>query len=356
MSWDNVKGVSAAQIWTDNPDTTQAYLFANGNHQVKLTVGLSLVLTNTSQPGPTEDEIKAALSLIDFDTGAGLSHLKTGDKGEYGYVYLPNMPEQIKASPISDASNPGAYQYELDYYLYSDSTINADFASEKVALLLSYTDSGGKEIEYSTASGSKSQSYVTVTVYPPKKYGVVDSGSTPVIIQLKDDKPNDGIISHDEYVKDTSISSAKIYSLRIDDSFFRLIHLDASGDIESDQNAFYIDISKNGGVQSGYQPFSIHECFLVSENNLNQGKQFYTSTLYITPGKNQPYWFSVHVSVVQEPNEIIFINFSGNASTSRPTYSNDHSTASFSAYDQFGNHLEIEVAATNDGFSVNNVN
>lgn len=168
MSWDNVKGVSSAQIWTDNPDMTQAYLFANGNHQVKLTVGLSFTLSNATQPGPTEDEVKAALTLIDYETAAELSHLKIGEKGGYAYVYQPNSPTAIKSLPVRDASNLGAYQYELDYYLSSDSTFNSNYASEKVALLLTYTGSTGTEIDYRTSSGSKSQSYVAVTVYPPK--------------------------------------------------------------------------------------------------------------------------------------------------------------------------------------------
>ncbi|WP_312669959.1 hypothetical protein [Pseudescherichia sp.] len=352
MSWDNVKGVSAARIWTDNPDTTQAYLFANGNHQVKLTVGLSLVLANTTQPGPTEDEVKAALSLIDFNTGAGISHLKTGDKGEYGYVYLPNMPEQIKALPVSDASNPGAYQYELDYYLSSDSTVNANYASETVALLLSYTDVNGNKIHYQTGSGSNSQSYVAVTVYPPKKYGVAGSSSTPVIIEIKDDQPQCS------YSYSTPLQNLAVHTcnLRIDDGYFRIIKFQADSGTESN-NPFYRHGTNvaPGGIAYD-ETWETNEGFLPVENKLNQGRVSYKSTLSIIYDDENRYFFNITVPVEQEANEIIFIHFYAIINPPDDTgFDNKIDTASLSALDQFGNKFYIEVGKTNDGFQINSI-
>lgn len=347
MSWDNVTGVSTAYIWTDNPDMTQAYLFANGNHQVKVTVGVSF---NLQGEGPTEDEVKAAISLLNYNTSAEISHLKPVGQGEYLSVYLPNMPEQPKA--MADSSGK-IYQYEFDYYLSSDSDINPNFLSEQVAVLISYTNADGKS-EYSTASGSSWQSYVAVAVYSPKKYGMINSTSTPIVLKLKDDKPDSRVVANVDYVKDAKISSTKVYSLRIDDSYFRIVTLNAS-DTVATNNGFYRDGSKNGGVQSGYQPYNIHESYLIADNKVNQGRKSYTSTFYIVPGENEAYWFSTQVNIHQEPNEIIFVSFSGSASSSTGTFTNDHSSADFTVYDQFGNQLNITVTASNDDLSVSSV-
>jgi len=350
MSWDNVKGVSAAQIWTDNPDMTQAYLFANGNHQVKLTVGLSLTLSDATQPGPTEDEVKAALTLVDYETGAGVRFIKTGAKGGYDYVYQPNMPATINVLSASDTSNPGAYQYELDYYVSSDSTINANYASEKVALFLSYINSSGAEVDYNTASGSKSQNYVAVTVYPPKKYGTSDSSSTPVIIKLKDDEPEYKISNHPSGTLEINDSNVSIYSLLIDDGNFRIISYLGSSSIYP----FHTDsdLVQQDGDQWQY---TATENYLIPDNKLNEGSTTYSSQLQFVYNKSQGNIFTIDVNVSQEPNEIIFIKVWSKFFIVNETFSDNDGTSSFSAYDQFGNIINIEVASTNDGFNIKNV-
>lgn len=352
MSWNNVKGVSAAQIWTDNPDMTQAYLFANGNHQVKLTIGVSLTLSNAEQPGPTEDEVRAALSLIDFETAADLSFLKTGDKGSYAYVYQPNMPEKIKA--IETTSDSSTYQYEFDYYVSSDDIINANYGSEKVALLLTYTDASGNKIEYYTASGSKSQSYVAVTVYPPKKYGVAGSSSTPVIINLKDDKPKYEVTSSAQNTDEIMDSSAETYSMRIDDSYFRIISFQASADIPSN-HPFYIDGSSSGEESVGHYRYASNEAYIPTDNKLNQGYVSYNTILQFDYNGSGGNLITVSISVTQESNELILIKLWGDILFSNETFSNNHSTALVCVFDQFGNPLNIQIGMTNGEFDINSV-
>jgi len=350
MSWDNVEGVSSVQIWTDNPDMTQAYLFANGNHQVKLTIGVSLSL---SGEGPTYEEVKTALSLIDFETGAGISHLKTGDKGEYAYVYQPNEVSSVKVLD-TDASGTGAYQYEVDYYLSSDSTINENYASEKVALLLTYIDGNGNKIDYQTASGSKSQSYVAVTVYPPKKYGTSDSASTPVIITLKDDKPKYQVTNKTQNIDEIEDSSAEIYSLRIDDNYFRIINFVTSNDIPSN-HPFYIDGSSAGQESVGHYRYAANEAYIPTDNKINQGYVSYNTVLNFDYNGDGGSLITVSVTVTQEPNELILIKLWGDILFSDETFSNKKSTASFSVVDQFGNLLNIEVGMTDGQFNINSI-
>lgn len=353
MSWDNVAGVSLAHIWTDNPDMTQAYLFANGNHQVKVTVGLSFKLGDATQPGPTEDEIKTALTLINYETGAGLSHLKTADKGNYGYVYQPNMPAAINVLSISNTSNPGAYQYEWDYYLSSDSTINANYASEKVALLLSYIDVNGNKIDYATGSGTKYQSFVTVTVYPPKKYGVAGSASTPVIIKVKDDKLSQTTVEHNVFnLEDQVVSS---WSLKIDDSYFRMINFDSESGTLSNL-PFYRHGENVAPAGAGMrEQWKTNEGFVPVQNKLNQESYSYDTTLSITY-KDGDLFIDITVNVQQGVNELIFIDYSAVITPSYDSgFSNLTNTVSLSPYDQFGNKFTVEVSKTNDGFEVTNV-
>jgi len=349
MSWDNVEGVSSVQIWTDNPDMTQAYLFANGNHQVKLTIGVSLSL---SGEGPTYEEVKTALSLIDFETGAGISHLKTGDKGEYAYVYQPNEVSSVKVLD-TDASGTGAYQYEVDYYLSSDSTINENYASEKVALLLTYIDGNGNKIDYQTASGSKSQSYVAVTVYPPKKYGLPNSNSTSVTLSLLDDKPDHKVIDIYQYVQEVSECHVKIFKLYIDDSYFRIIYLEGSDEIFTG-NPFNIKGSKTT-TPYPYDEFRVAEHYICKDNRVNQGTSSYSTQfnfMYNITGIN---FFTGEVSIYQQPNDIIFLRVWADVYAINENYSDHSGSLSFSAYDQFGNKMDIEVKATDDGFTINSV-
>ncbi|WP_312268250.1 hypothetical protein [Pseudescherichia sp.] len=349
MSWDNVKGVSAAQIWTDNPDITQAYLFANGNHQVKLTVGLSLSLANATQPGPTEDEVKAALSLIDFDTGAGLSHLKTDDKGSYSYVYLPTMAREVNPPPVSDANNTGAYQYEVDYYISSDSTINADYASEKVALLLSYTDVNNKEIEYYTASGSKSQSYVAVTVYSPKRYGMVGSTMTPVIFEILNDQLKIDQTQVSGWVNHLYEPSAILYGIRIDDSYFRFSQFKVSNTALA-PNAFIQHIITNFSDNNDYSYVFAHN-FLPQENKLYFGGD-YDATMNIMSSDS---WVLVGYKskFTQQPGQILIGRIYNEliyAMGGPGPIASSNNSARITAYDQFGNAVYIAVDGQGDGY------
>lgn len=349
MSWDNVNGVSSAQIWTDNPNMTQAYLFANGNHQVKLTIGISLSL---SGEGPTDEEVKTALSLIDFETGADISHLKTGDKGGYGYVYLPNMPMEVKTLQPNDTSNSGAYQYEFDYYISSESTINTNYASEKVALLLSYVDHNGNKIDYQTASGSKSQSYVAVTVYPPKKYGMSGSNMTPVVFNTLNDNPS-YTTDKSSFVDTFIVHSVQVYGLAIDDSYFRFVNYQAPNTrLSPAQFRQIIESDYSAGHYPGYK---LSQGFLLKDNDVKSMGKSYSANVGVmdsysgTPEPNGEI-ASLDVTVYQQFGQIIFINFDVDVSWENTQDDNlfkGSASANFTAFDQFGNPAYIEVGAGN---------
>lgn len=354
MSWDNVTGVNDFKIWTDNPDTTQAYLFANGSHQVKLNARISFSGSSADLVGPTEEEVKAALSLIDYTTGADLSHLNVVDKGEYTSVYLQDIPMAVKPIPDVAPDEVSLFftpTYEFEFYVSSDSTINSNYASESVALLVSYIDSSGTQKTFTSASGGK-ESYVTVTVYPPKKYGVAGSASTPVIIELKDDKlPYTYDYSH--RVDDLTVSA---WSLRIDDSYFRIVKFQAASGVQSNEPFYRHGKNVQSGGIAYDEDWETKETFLPTENKVNQGHLAYDSTLEIIYDDAEKYFFKITVTVHQEANEIIFINFYAVIlPPSDSGFDNKTDTASLSAYDQFGNKFTVEVSNNGSGLQINNV-
>ena len=354
MSWDNVTSVYSVKIWTDNPDTTQAYLFANGNHQVKLTIRLVFNIIDANQPGPTQDECKAAVSLVDYQTGADLSFLKVGDKGAYTYVYQENRPAEVKPLPEEDnptATSPKSGSYEFDLYVSSDSTINANYAAEKVALFISFIDASGTEITTNTTSTGK-PSYVSVNVYPPKKYGKSGSASTPVVIKLKDDKLSYNY-DYSHSVDDLTVSA---WSLRIDDSYFRIVNFQAASGVQSNEPFYrHGDNVAAGGIAYD-EDWETKETFVPTENKVNQGHLAYDSTLEIIYDDAGKYFFKITVTVHQEANEIIFINFYAVIKPpSDSGFDNKTDTASLSAYDQFGNKFTVEVSNNGSGLQINNV-
>ena len=344
MSWDNVTGVSIAYIWTDNPDMTQAYLFANGNHQVKVTVGVSF---NLQGEGPTEEEVKAAIFLLDYNTGAGISHLKSVGQGEYLSVYLPTMPEQPKA--IAD-SNGKAYQYEFDFYLSSDSSINPNFSSENVAVLVSYTNADGN-VEYSTASGSSWQSYVAVTVYPPKKYGMSDSGRTPVSFDVKNSDFQIDFEVVSGWLNHAYEPSATLYNLRIDDSYFRFSKFMVTNTPLAPQ-AFLQHNIKDDEENDSYW-YTVSQSFLPQENSLYSSNVEYHAEMML---RSEDGWDLIKYTAKfdQGGGEILFAQIKQQVVYVKDDkgpgpISNAGGQATLTAYDQFGNPVNIVVQSDGGG-------
>lgn len=353
MSWDNVTSVYSAKIWTDNPNTTQAHLFANGNHQAKLTVRLIFNVVDANQPGPTQDECKAALSLVDYQTGADLSFLKVGDKGEYTCVYQENMPAAITPLPEADnqmATPPHSGSYEFDLYVSSDSTINANYAAENVALFISFIDASGTEITYNTTANGK-PSYVAVTVHPPKKYAMPGSGLVPFILYEQDSKPH---YVKDDYgvVSKDSIDNMVVYGLRIDDPYFIITHYEASNTASSPTAFRQIIISNNSeGSQYSYH---LVQGYLPLQNNVKEKNYSYTTLLgiegYTSSGATADLT-SYNVDIYQMSGVIIFVNIE--AEIAWDFYGagdlvKSSASAKLVVFDQFGNQANVEVGAGKD--------
>ncbi|WP_312410498.1 hypothetical protein [Pseudescherichia sp.] len=353
MSWDNVTSVASAKIWTDNPDTTQAYLFANGNHQVKLTVRLIFNVVDANQPGPTQDECKAALSLVDYQTGADLSFLKVGDKGEYTYVYQENRPAEVKPLPDADEETvtlPHSGSYEFDLYVSSDSTINANYASESVAMFISFIDASGTEITYNSTANGK-PSYVSVKVYPPKKYGMSGSNMVPIILNTIDDNATFSEISHNGVVTHRYDPSAMIYGLKINDGYFRLKNYQAPNVVVSPY-AFMQHIIVDDDNEPGYY-YTVAHCFMPNQNKLGGvALEYNCDVAFVT--KNNYFLIEYAVKVHQQPSQLIFIRFYCRImytdSNNDGPMANSSNPVKLVVFDQFGNSADIEIGNDGDGY------
>jgi len=321
----------------------QAYLFANGNHQVKVTVGVGF---NLQGEGPTEEEVKAAISLLDYNTGAEISHLKSVGQGEYLSVYLPTMPEQPKA--IAD-SNGKAYQYEFDFYLSSDSSINPNFSSENVAVLVSYTNADGN-VEYSTASGSSWQSYVAVTVYPPKKYGMFNSGMTPVSFEVKNSDFQIDFEVVSGWLNHAYEPSATLYNLRIDDSYFRFSKFMVTNTPLAPQAFLQHNIEDDEENDSYW--YTVSQSFLPQENSLYSSNVKYQAEMML---RSEDGWDLIKYTANfdQGGGEILFAQIKQQLvyvkdDNGPGPISNAGGQATFTAYDQFGNPVNIVVQGEGD--------
>ncbi|ECO2450627.1 hypothetical protein FY203_22140, partial [Salmonella enterica] len=180
MSWENVAGLSKIQIWAEScssSDGDEAFLFVNDNHQILITVGVSLALYETSKAGPTLEEVKSAISLIDNSDGDALKFLVEGDAGDYISVYDPS---HVNAQKINNSN----FQYQFKYYLSSNKTINPNVSSEEVSAKISYKNSDGSFIYDMSSQGDYSiKDYVKVTMFAEKEYGLKGSGKTTVTLE-----------------------------------------------------------------------------------------------------------------------------------------------------------------------------
>ncbi|ECO5909754.1 hypothetical protein FYD77_14270 [Salmonella enterica] len=220
MSWENVAGLSKIQIWAEScssSDGDEAFLFVNDNHQILITVGVSLALYETSKAGPTLEEVKSAISLIDNSDGDALKFLVEGDAGDYISVYDPS---HVNAQKINNSN----FQYQFKYYLSSNKTINPNVSSEEVSAKISYKNSDDSFIYDMSSQGDYSiKDYVKVTMFAEKEYGLKGSGKTTVTLEKDSVSPHHVFSDYKGYKLDDA--TLYLYHLTIADSYFHIVDL-----------------------------------------------------------------------------------------------------------------------------------
>lgn len=345
MSWDNVSDIKNIKIWTDYSDSTQGHLFVNDNHQLKLNVGISFTLKSGTTEGPTEDEVRNALSLINNQDSGPLKYLSVVEEGTYTAVYDPYHVSTDASNDTND-SGSGVYDYVFTYYVASPSNINADVHAETVALKLAYTitNADGTTTEVVKETSAKgnyyTKTFVSISCYPSKLYG--NSGQNRT--SLKSVKTAvSGVHYHDEHYN-TSGNTSYSVAISIDDSYFKFFYLDGAQepDALSGLKPLYIDYYKDKTMWD-----HINNAFFP---NIQCGEKNYTVTVEVRSNLSYDSYyqlFSADIPIDQQENQIIFAAVHTDAESTDYNWSCNYYQY-LRAYDQFGNSMYIVIAFNND--------
>ncbi len=343
MSWDNVNDIKNIKIWTDYSDETQGHLFVNGNHQLKLNVGIGFTLNSGTTEGPTEDEVKNALSLINNQDSGPLKYLSVVEEGIYVAVYDPYHV----STGTNDNADDSIYDFVFTYYVFSPSSINAETHAESVALKLAYTttnaDGTTKEVvkETSALGNYYTKTYVSVLCYPSMLYGAPGENRINIncskVAAETNNKDSNNRYTHED-------SAFWVVSLSIDHSYFKLFYLQGGQEPDPDREVepFFIDKSKDS-PEWDY----IYNTFFP---NMKCGEMNYTVQAIIRNVNNQgDHVYYAHVDVQQKENQVTFIEISTDVQ-SLHDFSGTDQLIYLRVFDQFGNSAYI-VAYHNYNFN-----
>ena len=336
MSWDNVSDIENIKIWTDYSDSTQGHLFVNDNHQLKLYVGISFKLEPNTTEGPTEDEVKSALSLINNQDSGPLKYLTTSTpEGKFTAIYDPAYPAS-KSGGDMDNIDDGIYDFIFTYWAFSPTTMNAEAHSEAVALKLQYTvnNSDGTTTEVVKTTSATGNYYVktcvSIVCYPAKLYGMYEENRTAInygstTVAEADHSNISGHFSH-------SHDSFKVYWFYIDDPYFKIFTYDGCTEPDDtiELNPYYI-----------YREYSkpqydhIYNAFFP---NVKCGEMDYGVKIVVRSDLDDSHNTLVteHITVHQKENQITFLTgYTVVQNLNNATDKDDR--IYLRVYDQFGN-------------------
>lgn len=344
MSWDNVINVNAFSIWTEissSDSQKNGHLFVNGRHQIKVTIGINFDLTDSTLPGPTEDEVYTAISLVDDIDGNPLKYLNPGEPGNYTAIYDPALGSKSTSYPDVNTSE---FQYELAYYLSSSETTNPDCDSEKVSAIIEYTINGDKHTnDFTTNSTGDIKDSITVSCYPEKKYGTASSTTTPIVASFQDTNPTVNIYD----VKDThDHDDYNVFSVFIDDDYFKIHDIDST--VEPNTNlvpACYIQKDYDTPMWDAIYNVC-YPAFIPSEKTYTVTTKLYNSPDHVI--------YTVDVTVHAHANEVIFITCKSNVKSNKH-YTHVDNNQHLSIHDQFGNHSMVDVVNSRSSIDIGSV-
>lgn len=331
MSWENVAGISKFQIWAESSSSSEgdeAFLFVNGNHQVQITVGLSLSLWDTATAGPTQEEVKSALTLVNNNDGGSLNHLVTGSKGNYVSVYDPS---HVDATRVTETD----FQYEINYYLSSNTTINPNIASEEVSVKITYTNSDGTFITDMSQQGEGSvKDYVKVTCHTEKKYGLSGSNKTEIILSEDTNSPEHTFKQSCDYKTDDA--TLWLYRLVINDSYFKIVDVNYGENQKTYQNiqtlAYGYDQSSAAMWMYTTSVFCPTFLYGVGEKNISDTYQYNVGNI------DSIY---VQYKCTQHNNEIILLAAEIDINRHDAITGHSDSKGGLNLHDQFGNKIKV---------------
>jgi len=358
MSWDNVSAVHTIKIWTDYSDSTQGHLFVNDNHQLKLYAGIDFDLNAGTTEGPTDDEVRSAITLVNNINGGPLKYLTIVDKNNYNAVYDPYHTQAVDQDDTSNVDD-GVYDNVITFYVSSPLSVNAEAYSESVALTLEYhgtnPDGTAKDIFVDTSAAAEKGGFATsvsVVCYPAKLYGNKGENRTCITYSstevAEDDcwDVDDGHYNHDN-------DQFHVIRFYIDDPYFKLFYFDGCTEPDSSvvHNPYY---RYREYIQGNPQYDHLYNAFFpnVRCNNSEPTLDFDTK-IAVRPDDNGMIAVTENITVHQQQNQITFI---GARTTVKSCDITDKSTYVYlRVYDQFGNSAYVIAFSNADDALVKSV-
>ncbi|WP_312454187.1 hypothetical protein [Pseudescherichia sp.] len=348
MSWDNVSDIKNIKIWTDYSDSTQGHLFVNDNHQLKLNVGISFTLKNATTEGPTEDEVYSALSLIDNQDSGPLKYLTVVTENTYTAVYDPYHAESVTTDGTDDVDD-GLYDFLFTYNVSSPTSLNAECYFESVALKLEYTvtnsDGTTSQVikETSVKGNYYTKTYVSVTCYPAKLYGMEGQNRT----SLKSVKTVVSGATYHNGNYDNSGDTSYSVAISIDDSYFKLFYLNGAQepDALTTLQPLYINHDYDSPMWD-----KIYNSFFP---NIQCGEKSYTIIAEVRSNLSYdtyPKIFDANIPINQKEGQIIFAAVQTDVKSTGYNW-NSNTYQYLRAYDQFGNSMYIVIAFNNNDYN-----
>ncbi|WP_124966083.1 hypothetical protein [Trabulsiella odontotermitis] len=337
MSWNDVSGVSKFQIWTEpcasSTDGSEAWLFVNGRHQIKVTVGISLGLNYDGTELPSVDEVKNALTLVSNKDGGSIKYLVAGNAGSYCEVYEPNH------SALQANLKANNFQYTFEYYFSSNTAKNPNIASEEISAKLTYTDKYGNVISNDMSANSDyyQKGYIKVHCLSQRtnKHKIVKNTSQPYYNVF-----DNSSWGHEDPFVD-------VYRMTIEDSYFNIQDFSLTPQswrkTQKGITCLALDMYQSDGPK--WQ--NTTQCFCPTLD-YGLGEKWYSVDAYVyqwPDPKDGSYYGNFRIEgYTQKAHEIVFfcttIDFDDRDSNHRV----QRPTAHFITHDQFGNETTVDVA------------
>ncbi|WP_340617721.1 hypothetical protein [Xenorhabdus entomophaga] len=352
-NWDNVDHIKSVVIGAGDASSynSAGTLFINAAyddnnlveaHSLPIYVGISFTLIN-DKPGPTDDEVRAALTWVNSGTGASVSG------------YLDNFPSSVtdtyhqyyydeSSSQLQRSSSNENYDHNLTYSLYAGKNALSGETVD-LALNLTATLSDGTQFIWWSGTGQTPQASLPINFVAAKTYRTTGSESTPIVSQVKNSNPpytiTDSNFNHDH-------DKVQLWSVFIDDpNGIFVIH-----DYLEDYNEQYGDTYMTyPNYESKEKDTVMWDTVYTSGGTWYQiGQKTYDHAYNVysgTDGKGGNLIFSIKVTIEQSDNEIVFIYAQTNIEHLKDEASGNNYPL-IHLHDQFGNRAAVSISGTTD--------
>lgn len=337
MTWKNVSGISKFQLWTEacasSTDGSEAWLFVNGRHQIKVTVGLSLSLYDGTTELPSWDEVKKALTLVNNKDGGSLKYLVSGGAGSYCHVYEPNH------TSLQASMKKNNFGYTFEYYYSSNTSKNPNIASEEISAKLTYTDRNGKRIDNDMSANGDYYQKGFIKVH------CLSTRSNKHKLLQNNSQPSYNVFNFLGYKYEDPF--VNVYRMTIDDAYFKIYDFSLTPQSWRKTKTGITCLALDMYQSDGPKWQNTTQCFCPTLD-YGLGEKWYSVDAYVYkwPDVNDSsYYGNFRIEgYTQKANEIVFFCTTVDFNERNSNHRTQRPTAHFITHDQFGNETTVDVA------------